>query len=132
MTRRTSAWVRDGHNRRTLRNPGGYLLSAQCKDRIWIGWTPDPQQTTTMIRAWCPFPIRDIEFRTMTRDKVLAGSPARKANCFCVSPRISRNRNSFFTASAKPSSRVGMFFWYMLPRWVGGNWKFTICQLTFG
>jgi hypothetical protein len=45
-------------------------LSAQCKDRIWIGHTPDPEQTTDLIRCWCPFPIHSIEFHAMASEKV--------------------------------------------------------------
>src|SRR5579859_7431764 len=65
----TGVWLRqDGH--RVLKSPSGYLLSAQCKDRVWIGWCRDPEQTTAQIRMWCPFPIRDVEFRAMPREKV--------------------------------------------------------------
>jgi hypothetical protein len=70
VTHRTSAWVRDGQHRRILRSPGGYLLFASCRGRLWVGWTPDPEQTEELIRTWSPFPVHHVERKTMPRDKV--------------------------------------------------------------
>jgi hypothetical protein len=64
-----SAWVRDGH-KRTLRHPGGYLLAAVCRDRMWVGHSVDPEQTERLIRQWCPFSIHHVTRATMPSDKV--------------------------------------------------------------